>query len=121
MTVSKNAVVTSGTLTIVEDKLKVDVKAASNIAVACTSGNWGATTAVTFEVSIDNTNWVALAMLNTASAAHGTRAITALANGEFIAAVDPYRYFRARLSVVDAGPVAVKILLSEQAFRPFIG
>lgn len=117
--VHKNVTAASATLTLANDALTVDVTYAADVTVACTSADWGATTEVTFEVTIDGTNWVSLAMLNTLTTTHATRAVSALADGTFVADVAAFKKFRARLSTVDAGPVAVKVFESDQGYGHF--
>lgn len=87
----------------------VDITGKTRVGVQVT----GITTAtVTFEVSIDGTNFVAVGL---AAAATGTLATTATANGVFYGEAGQYRLLRARISAYTSGTITVTALLSEVA------
>lgn len=84
----------------------VSVAQSTDLALQLT-GTWTAT--VTFEVSVDGTNWVSLAMLATTQTANATRVATATAVGTFVADVTPYKYFRAHCTAFTSGTIVVAI------------
>lgn len=106
MAISKSTTYTGASFTTVEDANTVDVSQRTDVAVHLT-GTWAGT--VTFEVSIDGTNWVSLAMLATTQTANATRVASATANGMFVADVTPYKKFRARYSTDTSGTVVCRI------------
>lgn len=70
----------------------------------------GITTAtVTFEITIDGTNWVAIKFTNVTS---GTAATTATADGIYVADVTGMRQLRARISAWTSGTITVTGVLS---------
>lgn len=103
----------SGSLDAAEEAVTIDdLRGAGSAAVQLT-GTFSGT--VTFEVTVDGTNWVAVEMTTPAGAAAAT---TATGAGIFVAPVAGYRKFRARCSAYTSGTIVTTVNTSPAAFGP---
>jgi hypothetical protein len=68
------------------------------------SGTWVGT--ITFQVSLDNTNWTSLACLNSASIS-GSFAVSTTSNATYFASLVGYQFFRIRFTAYTSGTASV--------------
>ena len=74
---------------------------------ATESGTWSGT--VTFEVSVDGTNWVSYELYPTTDLGASALTATATADGVFIGKSNAFSGFRARLSTATSGTVNITV------------
>jgi hypothetical protein len=77
------------------------------------TGTWVGT--VTFQVSLDGTNWVSLACLNSASPS-GVFAISTTNNAIFAASLAGYQFFRLRFTAYTSGTASVIAEFNRESF-----
>lgn len=77
------------------------------------TGTWVGT--VTFQVSLDGTNWVSLACLNSASPS-GVFAVSTTANAIFAASLAGYQFFRLRFTPYTSGTASVIAEFNRESF-----
>lgn len=100
--ISSNGV-TTGTLTAANQTVTVNTAADERVGVQITGTFVGT---VTFEATIDGTNWVACAMT---AAADATIVTTATAPGLFRGETIPFVQFRVRCSAFTSGSIVVSV------------
>lgn len=93
-----------GTVTAADDAITLSrMPNASGVSIQL-AGTWAGT--ITFEATVDGTNWVAL---NLTPSNSGTDASTATANGAFSKAANGWTAVRARFSTATSGTPAITI------------
>lgn len=97
---------TSGSLTAAEQAATVGCQK-QQIATARLSGTWVGT--VTFEGTIDGTNFHAVSGTLSSANPYTTQVSTATANGLWAFDVTPYKSFRARCSAYTSGTIVVAL------------
>lgn len=71
------------------------------------TGTWAGT--VTFEVSLDGTNWSSMAIVDSSTTSKATGVILATGNGIFFHECYALQYLRTRFSTATSGTVTVTI------------
>ena len=97
---------TTGTLTTAESVVSALVEGADNVVVQIT-GTWTGT--ITFEASVDGTNWFANAVKNTSEVNATTLVTTRTTNGLSSMQFAGCPYFRLRMSAYTSGTANVII------------
>ena len=103
---------TVGTLTALNSTVVVPVDDADHFAVQL-SGTWVGT--VSFEATIDGTNWVSAAWINSTSTSNTTGVVSATANGIFFHETVFAPQFRVRFSAYTSGTATVTAFTSRIA------
>lgn len=97
------SIVASGTAAA--NCLTVNVANATDLAIDLT-GTWVGT--VTFEATIDGTNWAGLGVKPSNATTVTTFVLTSTANGMFVVDATPFKAIRARCSAYTSGTIVAK-------------
>ena len=104
--------ITTGTLTALDTTVVVPVDDADHFAVQLT-GTWVGT--VSFEATINGTDWVSVAWTNSTSTSHITGIVSTTANGIFFHEMIFAPKFRVRFSSYTSGTATVTAFTSRIA------